>query len=183
MILSDGDILAFRAMGHLDITPWNPAAVQPASYDLRLAPYVTHIPRTSWIPQYGETAPEAWTEKFDDTRNTGDMFYFLAPGEFALFSTIETVRLDASLCAQVAGKSSWARQGLLIEAAGWVDPGFDGQLTLELKNLTQDYILLPAGAPICQIVFMQMRSNSQRPYGTDGLGSRYMNQEGPTSAR
>lgn len=176
MILTDIDIITFRNLDWLAIHPWNPEAVQPASYDLHLAPYLkrqaySHGSGVTWIQ-----------EKFaEDCR--GGLFYDLEPGEFLLFSTIETVMIGAGLAAQVSGKSSHAREGLVTENAGWVDPGFEGELTLEFSNLSPYPIRLDAGMPICQIVFMQTRSPAQRPYGYEGLGSKYQHQKGPTSAR
>lgn len=186
MILADIDIPYFRELGLLDIQPWDDKRIQPGSYDLTLAPYVTHIAPTTWTPEFSEPEPRPWTEKFEEATfvdGTRGLVYSLAPGEFALFTTVETVTLSAGICGLVAGKSTHARRGLSIEMAGWVDPGFRGQITLELKNLTDDYIGLVAGEPIAQIVFMEMRRPALRPYGSPGLGSKYQNQEGPTAAR
>lgn len=162
MILSDADIVHFRNLEHLDITPYNALQLQPASYDLTLAPQVNTL-----------FAPGVWRTKDFDA-------YHLMPDEFALFSTVETIRLDGRVAAQVMGKSTWARKGLIIESAGWVDPGFEGQLTLELKNLTNQPILLLAGDPIAQIVFMELRSNALVSYEKRG---RYQGQRGPTPPR
>lgn len=107
----------------------------------------------------------------------------LKPGMFTLGSTVETICMPDRLAGWVAGKSSWARRGLIVEAAGFVDPGFRGQITLELFNMSGDEITLTLGEPICQIAFMQMDRPAARPYGTRGLGSRYQHQTGPTEAR
>lgn len=91
--------------------------------------------------------------------------------------------MPSVLCGRVEGKSSWARQGLIVHAAGFVDPGFRGQLTLELFNMSAEYIPLEYGAPIAQISFDFMDWPAQRPYGHPELRSRYQGQIGPTPAR
>jgi deoxycytidine triphosphate deaminase len=177
MILADADILHFRNLGHLGIHPWDPESVQPASYDLHLAPYVKKKAYDTWAEKL------IWQqEKFEELRD-GEFWYFLEPGEFGLFNTVETVELSASVAGQVMGKSTLAREALAVETAGWVDPGFSGELTLELKNHGEFPIMLTAGMRIAQIVFMQTRSAALRPYGSEGLGSKYQHQTGPTEPR
>lgn len=172
MILSDADLMHYRENGLYDIHPWDQDRLQPASYDLTLAPYVS-MERSNGALRWWDT----W--KFDEDGNL-ELVYTLEPGQFALFSTIEIVTLSNQLAAQVAGKSTWARRGLIVESAGWVDPGFSGQLTLELKNLTEHPIKLTAGDPIAQIVFMELRTKALRGYSVRG---RYQDQVGPTPAR
>lgn len=105
--------------------------------------------------------------------------WWLEPGEFALGSTLEKVTLPATLCAQVNGKSSLGRLGLLVHAtAGFVDPGFSGELTLELKNLSNHVIPLSRGMAVAQLVFHRLTSPAQRPYGHEELGSHYQGQVG-----
>lgn len=179
-ILADQDILLFRSLGQLDIHPFDHDLLQPASYDVRLAPYVTK----RWTIRDEEngvlvTRHEWITDKFDEDPE-GLLTYTLEPGEFALFSTIEIVEVTPTIGAEVKGKSTWAREGLIIESAGWVDPGFCGQLTLELKNIGGIPLVLTAGKPIAQVVFHELRSRAMRPYGERG---RYMNQHGPTEPR
>lgn len=182
-ILADQDIRLFRNLGQLDIHPFDEDLLQPASYDLRLAPYVTkREPQVQYRTpdDYVSSRAQAWeTHKFD-TQWGPDLVYTLDPNEFALFSTIEIVEVTPSIGAEVKGKSTWAREGLIVESAGWVDPGFVGQLTLELKNIGDTPLTLVAGRPIAQIVFHELRSRSMRPYGERG---RYMNQHGPTAPR
>lgn len=173
-ILADQDIVFFRNLGLLDVHPWNDDLLQPGSYDLRLAPYRTY---REYNLNTGETR---WrTEKFDED-GRGGLEYILEPDEFGLFTSIEVVEVTPRIGAEVKGKSTWAREGLIIESAGWVDPGFCGQLTLELKNIGGIPLTLTAGAPIAQVVFHELRSPALRPYGERG---RYMNQAGPQPPR
>lgn len=135
------------------ITPWYPEQIQPASYDLMLG----ELPE-----QLG--------------------FMYLQPGQFILASTLEKVHLPDWLVGRIEGKSTWARRGLIIHTAGFVDPGFKGQLTLEMTNLSQEIISLKLGDRIAQIAFQRLDTPAARPYGSNGLGSHYQNQEGITQA-
>lgn len=170
-ILADQDILLFRSLGQLDIHPFDHDLLQPASYDLRLAPYMKY-------KQYNVNTGEfRWVEEKFDEDPEGLLTYTLGADEFALFSTIEIVEVTPTIGAEVKGKSTWAREGLIIESAGWVDPGFCGQLTLELKNISPFPLVLTAGKSIAQVVFHELRSRAMRPYGERG---RYHLQSGPT---
>lgn len=166
MILSDQDIYAELLGGGLTVTPPSPlSAFQPASLEVHLAEALTR--NHEGFSEYGqEYAAETW---------------WLEPGEFALGSTVETVALPAHICAQVNGKSSLGRLGLLVHAtAGFIDPGFHGQITLELKNLSNHTIVLNRLMPVGQLVFHRLSSPAQRPYGHPELGSHYQHQAGTT---
>lgn len=108
--------------------------------------------------------------------------YWLEAGQFILASTLEEVRMPDTLVGLVSGKSTLARRGLLVEAAGLVDPGFKGTITLELKNLGHQRIRLELEMLICQISFLAVEGVVSRPYGSPGLGSHYQGQRGPTPA-
>ena len=75
---------------------------------------------------------------------------------FLLATTIEYVKLPSNLTAFVEGRSSIGRMGLFIQNAGWVDPGFEGQITLELYNANRLPIKLISGWRVCQLVFASM---------------------------
>lgn len=178
MRLSDVDIEFYRRTGHLDITPWDDDSLQAASYDLHLGCYV-RIPEHYYQENrngviFNETY---WREeKFEEP----NLSYVLPPNAFRLFSTVEVITISGHLAAAVAGKSSRAREGIAVEFAGWVDPGFtDGQITLEVKNNLPFPITLTAGMPICQITFEQLRTPTQRPYSKVG---HYNGQRGPTAS-
>lgn len=104
------------------------------------------------------------------------------PLKFKLASTLETIHLPPHIGAMVAGKSSLARIGLVVESAGFVDPGFHGQITLELFNMSDRKIKLKVGMAICQIVFFYLNTLPERTYGHPDLGSHYQNQRGPTES-
>lgn len=155
--LSDHDIILFRELGMLDIEPFNLGDVQPASYDLTL----------------GSMARDSDDEQWPFCHLT------LRQGDFYLLHTAEVVTLGNRVGGWCVGKSSRARKGLIVESAGWVDPGFTGQLVLEVSNLSPIPITLTPGMKIAQIVFTELRSPSLKPYGP-ARGSHYHGQMGAT---
>lgn len=167
MILSDRCIrgrLSSTDAYRIEISPlWSDQQIQPASVDLRLDP--RHI-----------VVGNGFREQVSGAVT-------LLPGQFVIASTIERIRVPRDLAAQVAGKSSLARRGVQVEAAGWVDPGFEGTITLELANLGAEVITLEPGSKICQIVFLQLTSTCERPYGSAATGNHYQGQSGPTEDR
>src|SRR5437763_3525370 len=110
--------------------------------------------------------------------------FILQPGEFVLGSTLERVALPDDLVARLEGKSSLGRLGLLIHStAGYVDPGWDGFLTLELSNVANLPITLYPAMKIGQISFFRLTTAADRPYGSQDRGSKYQGQRGPTASR
>lgn len=169
-MLSDNRIRQFIESGDIAFTDedGDPLALddsqfQPVSIDLRLGDV------RMWFGRWSEPP--------------GPLHWSLQPFRFSLASTLEVVTLSDRVAATVVGKSSVARRGLQVEAAGLVDPGFSGQLTLELIHFGEDMLSLTEGVPICQIVFFEVDGTVLRPYGSDGLRSRYQGQLGPTPAR
>lgn len=174
MILSDKDIRAAQR-NHGLITPFVDSNVQPASVDLTLGEEVIF-----WHDgvRYGSIlhGHEYLHHTYRDMR-------YINPNEFMLATTVETVNIPNNLVAQVNGKSSWARKGLLVHTtAGFIDPGFRGQITLELKNVGHEPIVLTPGVRICQLVFTALSSPAEFPYGSPGLWSHYQNQSGVTES-
>jgi dCTP deaminase len=167
MLLSDRTIGQLVVAGDIGIVPL-PADVQyqPVSVDLLLG--------NTWARQ-GEAGGG---ERRYIENNT-----IIRSGQFVLAATRERIRLPAHIAGFVHGKSTWARKGLMVEAAGLVDPGFDGTITLELKNLGHHPILLSAGMAICQISFQLTDVAVLRPYGSEGLHSRYQHQMRAEPAR
>ena len=104
--------------------------------------------------------------------------YILLPGQFVLATTMEYVSLPDNLTAFVEGRSSLGRLGLFIQNAGWVDPGFEGEITLELFNANRCAIELKAGRRIGQLVFAEMDDTALQPY----MG-KYQGQKGATGSR
>ena len=111
-----------------------------------------------------------WSQKF----TTENEFEVLTNGAFILGVTLEHVSVPDYLVARIEGRSSLARLGLIVHTtAGYVDPGWDGRLTLELVNLNEEPIALKAGMSIAQLSVERLESPAERPYGSPGLGSKY----------
>jgi dCTP deaminase len=181
MILSDRDILKAISEGRIAIDPFDEADVQPSSVDL----HCDRVFRTFHNARH----PYIDVKKpMDDLTELvevpDDVAFILHPGEFVLGSTAEYVRLPDDLVARLEGKSSLGRLGLLIHStAGYVDPGFEGHLTLELSNVANLPITIYPGMKIGQISFFALSSAAQNPYGSGKIGSKYQGQRGPTPSR
>lgn len=131
--------------------------IQPASLDVRIGAEILH-------PETGEN----W---ISDTIR-------LEPGQRYLAETAEEVSLPNDIAAQVAGRSTIGRRGIIVhKTAGWIDPGFSGTITLELMNLGSTPQSIDAGSRVAQLVFFEL---DQPSAGYDG---KYQNQSGPTQSR
>jgi len=184
MILSDRDIRARLELGDLVIDPitdWD-LQLQPASVDLRLGKQfaVYRLPHLPCIDPRDKANIDAVTEPIEIA--DGEAF-ILHPGEFALAHTAEYIKIPADLVARVEGRSSLGRLAIVVHAtAGFIDPGFEGTITLELSNLGRAAVKLYPGMRISQLVFDTMTSPAERPYGS-GRGSKYQGQRGAVPSR
>jgi dCTP deaminase len=181
LIYSDRTIKESISSGKIAIEPYEPSFVQPSSVDLRVSNgfrvFVNH--------RYSEIDPRAPQADLTQLIEVGvDEPFMLHPGEFVLGSTLERVRLGVDVVARLEGKSSLGRLGLLIHStAGFIDPGFEGHITLELSNVATLPIAIYPGMKIGQISFYQMTTAAEYPYGSPELGSKYQGQSGPTASR
>jgi len=181
MILSDISIRAAIEDGSIEIDPFDPAMVQPSSIDVRVDRYfrVFENHRYPFIDPK-RPQPDLTTEVATEV----DHPFILHPGEFVLGSTLEVVRLGDAVVARLEGKSSLGRLGLLIHStAGFVDPGFEGHLTLELSNVATLPIAIYPSMRIGQLSFYELSTPAEYPYGSDRAGSKYQGQRGPTPSR
>jgi dCTP deaminase len=180
MVLSDRDIRAEIEAGRIVIDPYTADAVQPSSVDLHLDRRF-RVFRNSRYPYIDVRAEQP---ELTELVEIGDEDPFiLHPGEFVLGSTLERVALPNDLVARLEGKSSLGRLGLLIHStAGYVDPGWDGNLTLELSNVANLPITLYDGMKIGQISFQRLSSPVEVAYGDERIGSRYRGQRDPTAS-
>lgn len=171
-------------LGHLGITPLNPAAVQPTSVDLHLGNEIREYMLYNDGNHLGDLDPIKGTTD-SDTRVVLFSYnnpYKLRPGVFILATTHENVMLGPQVAARIEGKSTLGRLGLVIHStAGFVDPGFQGQLTLEVTNLNSRPIRLYPGMRIAQLSFTWLTEPVTRPYGHADLGSHYQGQHGATA--
>jgi dCTP deaminase len=180
VILSDRDIRAQIAAGRIVIDPFTPESIQPSSVDLHLDRRF-RVFRNNRYP-YIDVRQEQ-PELTELLEISGDEPFVLHPGEFVLGSTLERVALPDDLVSRLEGKSSLGRLGLLIHStAGYVDPGWDGNLTLELSNVANLPIALYQGMKIGQISFQRLSSPVEVPYGDERIGSKYRGQRDPTAS-
>ena len=170
MILSDKTIMAMLGEGSLAIFPIESGQIQPASVDIRLGTTFSVVEDTSSgiISMDNQISYKTiQTER-----------YLLLPGQFVLATTMEYISLPNDLTAFVEGRSSLGRMGLFIQNAGWVDPGFEGEITLELFNANRCAIELQAGRRVGQLVFAKMDACALHPYN-----GKYQGQTGATGSK
>jgi dCTP deaminase len=180
-VLSDRDIRAAMQAGRVRIDPYDPACLQPSSVDLHLDADFRVFRNNRYAFIDPRTSQPDLTELVSVD---GDEPFILHPNEFVLGQTLEWVELPDDLVARLEGRSSLGRLGLLIHStAGYVDPGWKGNLTLELSNVANLPIALYSGMKIGQISFFKMSSPVERPYGSRELGSKYQGQSTPTESQ
>lgn len=170
MILSDGEIRELMESGLLDISPLEKGQIQPASVDITLG-------NTFAIVEDVASGIIDPTKSVSYTTFNTEHFLLL-PGQFVLATTREYIRLPDDLTSFVEGRSSWGRLGLFIQNAGWVDPGFEGEITLELFNANRCAIELSAGLRIGQLVFAKMGRDALNPYS-----GKYQRQKTATGSK
>ncbi|MEP6977835.1 MAG: dCTP deaminase [Thermoleophilia bacterium] len=181
MVLSDRTIRRLIEEGRIGIDPYDESLIQPSSVDVRVDRLfrVFHNNRYPFIDVREEQEDLTELVEVED-----DSPFVLHPGEFVLGSTLERVTLPDDLVARLEGKSSLGRLGLLIHStAGFIDPGWDGHVTLELANVANLPITVYPEMKIGQLSFVQLTEPAEHPYGSDGLGSKYQGQRGPTPSK
>lgn len=172
MVLSDQDIKKAIKEKKLSIKSPFPLKLQPSSIDVHIAPTILTFSRRRIknavidlkkpVDEYMEY------EKMSTIQGT-----VIHPREFILGVTAEWFELGNQLLANVEGKSSLGRLGLVIHAtAGFVDPGWAGHITLEITNLTEQPMIIYPGMPIGQIRFSLLSSPSEHTYGQSVLGTK-----------
>ena len=181
MVLSDRSIREALKQGRVAIEPFDEADLQPSSIDVHLDRMFRVFDNTRY------THIDVRIEQPDLTSLvtvTDDEPFVLHPGEFVLGQTLESVTLGRDIVARLEGKSSLGRLGLLIHStAVYVDPGWSGNLTLELSNVANLPITLYHGMKIGQLSFLEMSTPVDRPYGSAEVGSKYQGQHEPTPSR
>lgn len=170
MILSDGEIREYLDLKKLVVEPIDEIQIQPASIDIRLGNTFCIVDNSSNSIIHLDDEVNYKIIKQDS--------YILLPGQFVLATTVEYVSLPNDLTAFVEGRSSLGRLGLFIQNAGWVDPGFEGEITLELFNASRFAIELRAGYRIGQLVFAKTEKDAINPYS-----GKYQKQRGATGSR
>jgi dCTP deaminase len=156
--------------------------IQPASVDLRLGREFLEFQRTN-TPCIHPKSDDEIAEYVTETVVEEEDDFVLHPGDFVLGTTRERVEIPPDLIAHVEGRSSLGRLAIVVHAtAGLCDPGYEGQITLELSNLGAAPVALSPGMRISQLTFTELTSAAERPYG-DERGSKYQGQTGPQASR
>ncbi|MDE3230048.1 MAG: dCTP deaminase [Chloroflexota bacterium] len=184
MILSDRDILTRLERGDIGITPAPDleSQLQPASLDLRLGyDFQTfNYTRQALIDPADPTTFEQLTSL---TQLRDGERFLVHPGEFVLATTLERIEIPNDLLARLEGRSSIGRLGIVIHStAGYLDPGFQGQITLEISNLGRIAVALYPSMRICQVAFEEMSSPARSGYG-ERHGAKYQGQRAATASR
>lgn len=181
MIFSDKTIKEAIAAGRVVIDPFDVDMVQPSSVDLR-CDYSFRVFENHRHSLIDPKAPQEDLTSLVEATEAEP--FILHPGEFVLGATLETVGLADDVVARLEGKSSLGRLGLLIHStAGFIDPGFKGQVTLELSNVANLPIAIYPGMKIGQVSFYELTTPAEHPYGSSEAGSKYQGQTGPTASR
>lgn len=170
MILSDKTIARMLKSRELVISPITEGQIQPASVDIRIGNTFSIVEDS---PSGVITMDQPITYKTLETDS-----YTLLPGQFVLATTMEYFELPNNITAFVEGRSSLGRMGLFIQNAGWVDPGFKGEITLELFNANRCAIEIKSGRRVGQLVFAEMDQNAENPYE-----GKYQGQRGATGSK
>lgn len=156
--------------------------IGPSSMDLRMG-YEFGVLNTRKIEMVDTKNMEKYSNYMQKEKHSAEEGVIVHPGEFILGSTLETVNVPDDLVARVEGRSSYGRLGLIVHAtAGYVDPGFEGDITLEIQNLGNAPVKLYPEDRVCQIVFETMTGEAENPYG-DKMDTKYMGQSGATGSR
>lgn len=180
MLLSDGSILELVEKGELIIEPFDKSLLGPSSLDLRLGNEFLIFERT----RIDVIDPHRPIDKFVKLVRINDNEHFIIhPNEFILATTLEYIKLPNYLAARIEGRSSLARLGLIIHSTGgFIDAGFEGQLTLEMSNLNNVPVKLFPGMRIAQIAFILQDKPSIKPY-SERKTSKYHKQKGPVASK
>lgn len=170
MILTDQAIIK-KINNHEIIIEPRPTdeAIQPSSIDLRLGNEYWQM-----IKQEETLDPRNNEPKYNTIKANAIV---IPPNEFVLATTKEWVEIPTNLCARVEGRSSIGRLGVTVHiTAGFIDAGFKGNITLEIKNLSPNSILLYEDMRVAQLVFEELIDYPNRVYGE--AGNKYQNQKG-----
>ena len=173
MIFSDRDIMNAMGTKELLISPFNPAHLQPASYDVHMYSTILRL-----IPENPVDLKNLNATNWEQQKVPEDGM-ILWPSMFVLLSTVEEIKLSNGIVCIIDGSSTLSRSGLTVHQTGqWVDPGFNGTLTFECKCTNGVGIIIYPGMKLGQLIFAGTKTKSIHPYK-----GRYQNQLGPQRPR
>ena len=172
MILSDKTIKEKISSKEIVVNPLTDNSIQPASVDVRLSNYFLAPQFRTAIVEMNE--PISYSGYSVNDKDG----YVLSPHDFVLASTAEYIKIPDNITGWIEGRSSIGRMGLFIQNAGWIDPGFEGTITLELFNASNFPIRLIPGRRIGQIIFAELDKPCENPYN-----GKYQGQQITTGSR
>nr|WP_220468746.1 dCTP deaminase [Staphylococcus coagulans] len=170
VILSDNDIKEYLKRNMLKIEPLVEEHIEPASVDLTLGQhFLRPLPPKDGVQRMSEPI---------DYETINQSHVVVPAHAFILATTEEYITLPEQLTGFIEGRSSIGRAGLFIQNAGWVDPGFEGKITLELYNANDFPLEIEQGQRICQIVLAETKTKPQAVYH-----GKYQGQQTTTGSR
>lgn len=181
MLLSDRDIKKLFEEEKIKISPepnWE-IQLSPASVDFRLGEEFRVFNHSS----ISHIDPKDKNTFYNLTKSIKENPFVLQPGEFILGVTLEEIELPEDIGARIEGRSSWGRLGIIVHStAGYIDPGFKGNLTLEISNIGMLPVLLYPGMRFCQIAFEKLSSPAKRSY-SQKTDMKYFGDKGPQESK
>lgn len=180
-MLSDSSILIAQRTGLISVRPFDKDYLNPASIDLTLHPLIMSV-RDIAVTDPVDLKQSPFSYEMEKKALHAEDPYEIQPHEFILGAVYEYVTLSSQIAGRVEGKSSLARLGLMVHVTGgFIDPGFQGQVTLEIFNVSPRPIRLYPGMRVAQMAFHRVEGEVYRPYGQTGT---YQYQSGgPTPSR
>lgn len=172
MILSDKLIKEEIVNHRIKIAGVNDLYIGPSSLDL-------HLDNKAMILKHSNQAirtDEDCSERFEEYSDWDEITIY--PGEFYILHTKEFMSFPRDVAGFIQGRSSIARLGINVHAAGFFDPGFAGTATLEVTNFTNVPITIPKDTRICQMVFLRVDGEVDVDY-SQKKDSKYMGQCAP----
>ncbi len=158
--------------------PPEPHQIQPASLDVRLGREFLFFDKKEIVLDPLDKNSILNNSKLVTT----DKYIIIEPGEFVLARTLEYIVFPKNIAGYIMGRSSIGRLGLFVENAGWIDPGFEGTLTLELVNASSHKIKLYPGMRIAQLIFFKLSDEPELGY-SERKDSKYKGQILPTISK
>lgn len=146
MILTNDQLIAAYKNGDVVIDPFDEEQVQAASYDLRV----------------GEQGATTSSKRLVNIREHG--FIVLRPGDFAVVTTHEVLRLGPQFVGRIGLRSKYARKGIVATTGPQIDPGYHGRLIVGLTNLTPRAISLPHKDDLLTVEFHRLDQPTTKPY-------------------
>jgi dCTP deaminase len=146
MILTHDQIVAAYKTGDILIEPFDSEQVQGASYDLRV----------------GDKGATTSTKKVVNIKSDG--YLLLEPGDFAVVTVLEEIRLGSQYVGRFGLRSKFSRKGLIATTGPQIDPGYHGRLIIGITNLTPNRISLSRGDDFVTVEFHKLAEASTKPY-------------------